>query len=520
MTTPFPFPLDAIDRVIVTAEQMASIESRQFEAGMPVSALMEKAASRTAARLMAILDRDFPQPHPHIGVLAGPGHNGGDALVIARELHVRGFPVSVYRPLGDKAKSLTSQQAQYVRHLGVPFVESVESLQTCDLFLDGLFGFGQTRPIEGNLAEVVRWINQQPQPLASIDIPSGLHTDTGEVLGTAVKATYTFCLGLWKLGFFRDSALDIIGDAELVEVDLPLTDVLAELGETPSWQRITRQTALAALPLPRKRATHKYKQGHLLLVCGSRQYSGAAILAGLGARASGVGMLSMAVPETVKPLVHAQLPEALVLGCPETEGGAIDRFPESFEIDRYDAIACGPGLTLQAEAVVRTVLHTTSPLILDADGLNLLSRLSEWREGQPRDELTLAKPLILTPHGREFRRLFPNLEEATPVLAARTAAAESQAIVVMKGARVAIAYPGGFVNVNPDSTPALARGGTGDVLTGLMGGLVATAAAEGVSIEPLVSAAVWWHAHAGRQAAEERSELGVDALTLTQYLNC
>ncbi|WP_017658657.1 bifunctional ADP-dependent NAD(P)H-hydrate dehydratase/NAD(P)H-hydrate epimerase [Baaleninema simplex] len=516
--TPFPLPLDTTDRVIVTAEQMAAIESRLFEAGMPVAALMEKAASRIASRLVAILERDFPQITPHVGVLVGPGHNGGDALVIARELHFRGFPVSVYRPLGDKAKSLTSQQAQYVRSLGVSFVESVESLQTCDLFADGLFGFGQTRPIEGDLAEVVNWINQQPQPVASIDVPSGLHTDTGEILGTALKAKYTFCLGLWKLGFFQDAALDVIGNAELVEFDIPLADVIAVLGETPSLQRITPQTALAAFPIPRNRATHKYKQGHLLLVCGSRQYSGAAILAGLGARASGVGMVSIAVPETVKPLVHAQLPEVLVLGCPETKEGAIARFPEGFDLDRYDAIACGPGLTPHTEGIVRTVLESTTPVILDADGLNVLSGLPKWGEGRPSSELTNANPLILTPHPGEFRRLFPHLQHSHPVLAARTAADRSRAIVVMKGARAAIAYPDGFANVNPDSTPALARGGTGDVLTGLMGGLVAIAIAWKVPVEPLVSAAVWWHARAGKRAAMERSELGVDAFTLAQYL--
>ncbi|MBP0005448.1 MAG: NAD(P)H-hydrate dehydratase [Cyanobacteria bacterium SBC] len=524
-------PLERTDRVVVTAEQMAAIESRLFEAGMPVAALMEKVAGRVTERVTQILERysKTAQTKHHVGVLVGPGHNGGDALVVARELHFKGFPVSVYRPLGDKAKPLTTQHAQYLQSLGVPFVDSIEAFQTCDIFVDGLFGFGQTRPIEGKLAEIVNWINQQPQLKLSIDIPSGLHTDTGEILGTAIEVDRTLCLGLWKLGFFQDTALDVLGEVELVEFDIPVADVVAVLGETPSRQRITRETAIEALPIPRRRSTHKYKQGHLLLICGSRQYGGAAILAGLGARASGVGMLSIAVPETLKPLIHDRLPEALVLGCPETPQGSIDRLPETCHLNAYNAIACGPGLTQHRDTVVRAILKACCPVVLDADGLNLLAQLDLWQRGNPAESLRFSAethrlgkekaPLILTPHPGEFRRLFPDIEYSHPAIAASVAARQSRSIVVVKGARAAIGYPDGSVRLNPDSTPALARGGSGDVLTGLMGGLVATATAEGNPVAPLITSSVWWHARAGILSANERTELGVDAFTLARDLN-
>lgn len=515
MTSAFTEIAPLSQRAIVTAEEMAAIESRIFEAGMPVAALMEKVASRIATRLQDCLPQT--QPHPHVGVLAGPGHNGGDALVVARELWFKGYPVSIYRPI-EKAKPLTQQHLDYARSLGIPCVNRIQDLATCNAILDGLFGFGQTRPLEGQLAEDIQWANQQSQCRLSIDLPSGIHTDTGAVLGTAFRADYTFCLGLWKRGFFQDAALDILGTVERLDFDIPEADIAAVLGEKPRWQRITADMVGGALPLPRPRYTHKYKQGHLLLVCGSTQYAGAAVLAGLGARGSGVGMLTLAVPASVKPLINAQLPEALVFGCPETADGAIAQLPDNCDLSRYDAIACGPGLSEDTDAALQASLSATCPLVLDASGLNLLAARSDWNGGHPQNSWSPNSTLVLTPHPGEFRRLFPEVEVTHPGTAAETAARQSQAIVVMKGARVAVGTPDGSVRFNPESTPALARGGSGDVLTGLMGGLVATASAQKRAIAPMVSAAVWWHARAALLAERERSSLGVDAWTLTQYL--
>ncbi len=320
-----------ISQIVVTAKQMHDIEERIFAAGMPVAALMEKVAGLISDRIVQIIGEQtsisspLSPPSPHIGILTGPGHNGGDALVVARELHFRGYTVSVYCPLAN-LKELTKQHFQYVQSLGIKSHESIDALQNCDLLIDGLFGYGLEREITEPVASAINIINEWSKSVIaksviSIDIPSGLHTDTGEVLGTAIRATHTLCLGLWKLGLLQDIALEYIGKAELIDFDIPWTDVEAVLGDTNRIHRITRETALASLPLPRPAVTHKYKEGHLLLICGSRRYSGGAILTGLGARASGVGMLSVAVPESLKPLLVAQLPEALIIGCPETETG-------------------------------------------------------------------------------------------------------------------------------------------------------------------------------------------------------
>ncbi|MBI4781233.1 MAG: NAD(P)H-hydrate dehydratase [Oscillatoriophycideae cyanobacterium NC_groundwater_1537_Pr4_S-0.65um_50_18] len=510
--------VDQIQSFAVTAEQMRQIEGRVFAAGMPVAALMEKVGGLLVQRL---LELDLLQVGDRIGVLVGPGHNGGDALVMARELHLRGYEVCRYQPF-THLKDLTAEHSRYADSLGIAKCDPIESLQTCDLVIDGLFGFGLTRSLEEEIALAVQQVNQWQQPILSIDLPSGLQTDTGAALGVAIRATHTFCLGLWKLAFLQDQALEYLGKAELIDFGLPFADIESVLGAEPQVQRLTSAAAIAALPLPRPASTHKYQQGHLLLVCGSRRYMGAALLAGSAARSSGVGMLSIAVPQSFQSLLVSHLPDALVLGCPETESGAIAHLPDEVDLAKYNAIACGSGLTTAAKAVVQQVLESPCPLILDADGLNILASQAVMPL-QQRQAAT-----VLTPHTGEFKRLFPALSAPSSALSddrlqtVQKAAEQSGAIVLLKGARTAIAHPQGRLWLNPDSTPALARGGSGDVLTGLMGGLLAQEAAKSNGLKKgaiaSVQSAAWWHAQAALLAAQTRTELGVDATTLSQFL--
>ncbi|MGB3759667.1 MAG: NAD(P)H-hydrate dehydratase, partial [Rivularia sp. (in: cyanobacteria)] len=425
--------------------------------------------------------------------------------------------VNVYCPI-SKLKELTSRHFQYVRSLNIPCYESIEQLQDCDFFVDGLFGFGLERDITEPVSSAVNQLNQWNKPIFSIDVPSGLHTDTGKILGAGVRATHTLCLGLWKLGLHEDQALEYIGEAELIDFDIQYADVQAVLGEFPKIKRITTASALCSLPLPRQQVTHKYKEGHLLLVCGSRRYSGGAILTGLGARSSGVGMLSIAVPQSLASTMVSHLPEALIIGCPETQSGAIAQLqlPENTDLNSFDAIACGPGITLDANLILQEILDSSKPLLLDADGLNILASMGTIQQTLQKRQAST----ILTPHPGEFKRLFPDIENVnlSRISAVREAAKQSGAIVLLKGSRTAIANPQGCVWINPQSTPALARGGSGDVLTGLLGGLMAQAVSRNLSVEKMVATAAWWHGRAGILAAQERTQLGVDAFTLTQYL--
>lgn len=503
-----PTPRQELESVIVNAEQMRQIEERILASGMPIASLMEKVANLC----VQYLENAYPFPKiSKIGVLVGPGHNGGDGLVIARELYLQGYAVSIYCPF-DKFKDLTTKHAQYAKNLSIPFYKTIDALESCQLIIDALFGFGLTRPLTENLKDTVNKVNLWQKPTVSIDIPSGLHTDTGEVLGSAIKATDSLCLGLWKQAYFQDNALEYLGKCTRLDFGISPADVWAILSKNTLIQTITPRLISRYLPFTRPLSTYKYQQGHLLLIAGSRRYMGASLLIGLGARASGIGMLSIAVPTALKYLVVSQLPEALIIDCPETETGAIAQLPT--DLGQYDVIACGCGLTLDAEGIFDTVLNAPCPLILDADGLNLLAKTEKITFLKQRSAET-----ILTPHLGEFKRLFPQITEPQNdrLQAVRQAAQESQAIVLLKGAKTAIAHPKGHIWVIHQSTPALARGGTGDVLTGLIGGLLVQA--SDIAMDLKVAIAATWHAEAGILASQERTEMGVDAHTLSQYLS-
>jgi ADP-dependent NAD(P)H-hydrate dehydratase / NAD(P)H-hydrate epimerase len=502
-----------LDRLLVSTEQMQQIESKIFAAGMPVAALMEKVGGLIARRFQVLYPlASGESSYRQVGILVGMGHNGGDALVVARELHFQGYQVAIYVP-SEELRELTNQHYAYVSSLDVKIVDDASGLADCDAIIDGLFGFGLNREITDNLFETIEFINKLAVPIVSIDLPSGIHTDTGFVLGTAIKATHTLCLGLWKLAFVQEQAIAYLGKTELIDFDIPLADIHSVLGESPTITQMTADRATVNLPIHRSPITHKYQQGHLLLIVGSERYSGAAILSALGARATGVGMLSVAVPQSLKSLVSHYLPEALIISCPETADGTIKSLPE-LDFNKYQAIACGCGLTDRPSKIVKQVLTANCPIVLDADGLNIISKLGIETAISNRTQ-----PTVLTPHTGEFKRLFIKIPTTNKLVAASAAAQASGAIVLLKGARTVIAGSDGRSIVIPESTPALARGGSGDVLTGLIGGLIATDSRLNIDLTEIVATAAWWHSQAGILAATARGDLGVDPLTLIQYLN-
>jgi NAD(P)H-hydrate epimerase len=499
---------DRISQYLVSTLQMRQIEQQIFDEGMPVAALMEKVGIVIARRFQDL----YPLSRADkVGILVGAGHNGGDALVVARELYFQGYDPTIYAPLSE-FKELTNSHYQYAKNLGITIVDDVVELADRDVIIDGLFGFGLNRDITDPLLGTIELINHFEIPIVSIDLPSGIHTDTGAVLGTAIKATHTLCLGLWKLAFAQEQALSYLGQTELIDFDIPLANIRDVLGDFPAFQSMTTTQAIAHLPCTRSITTHKYQQGHLLLIVGSSQYSGAAILAGLGARATGVGMLSIAVPASLKSQLLHYLPEALIIDCPETKTGTIKSLAD-LDFSKYHAIGCGCGLTQKPSKIIKQILTANCPLILDADALNIIATI-----GIDESIKTRKSPTILTPHLGEFKRLFAKIPTTNRLTAASTAAQSSRAIVLLKGAKTAIANPDGRVTIIPDSTPALARGGSGDVLTGLISGLIATQHSQDLSLATIVSTAAWWHSQAGILAAHDRTDLGVDPLTLTQYL--
>ncbi|MEB3224851.1 MAG: NAD(P)H-hydrate dehydratase [Synechococcus sp.] len=495
------------NHIFVSAAQMQDLETEIFNQGMPIPALMEKAAGLIAE----YIQKNYPlKDYSKIGILMGPGHNGGDALIVARELCFSGYKVLLFRPL-EKLKSLTQSHWNYACFLGITHTQDLDLLLESDLLIDGLFGFGLTRPITGNLSLVIDEMNESEKPIISIDLPSGIHTDTGEALGTAIQATETLCLGLWKRAFGQDGAIPYLGKISRLDFGVPPVVVRELLSPKNTVQGIPRDMLRGFLPVRRSPLTHKYYQGHLLLIGGSQTYLGSVLLAALGARATGIGMLTVAVPESLKLLVVAQLPEALVIGCPEDETGAIAQLP-SLDFSRYQAVACGCGLTLAgAENLMPDLMPREVPLVLDADALNWLVE-EDLEVVQNRNF-----PTVLTPHLGEFKRLFADEIPIMPdrLRMTQKAAQITGAIALLKGAKTVIARPDGVTHCVMESTPALARGGSGDVLLGVIGGLLAQHPEMPLEV---TATAAWWHGQAGILAAQERTLAGVDGVTLSEYL--
>lgn len=500
---------------VVTEKQIKSIENEIFKGGMPIPSLMEKASLACVDMFCQLFPLFYYQK---VGFLIGCGHNGGDGLVMARELFLRGYDVCLYIPLVDKLKDLTANHYNYCHFLGLNIVEKIEDLACCDVTVDGLFGFGLNREIEGFLRDDINWLNSQSIPVVSIDLPSGIHTDTGNVLGIAVKATHTFCLGLWKLGLFQAVALEYVGKLHLLDIGIPSFLYESLLENATRIEVITGEEVKGILPLPRNVNTHKYKQGNLLLICGSRQYAGAALLSGYGAKSSGVGMVTLAVPESLSHLMVSHFPWALVIPLPETEMGTI-RDIDSLSLNGYGAIALGMGITRHTtparERMMRKVIEADSHVIIDADGLNLLAMGDYTNLLHQRQKAT-----ILTPHEGEFKRLFPSLDlNRHPWENLKTASCITNSIILLKGAKTMISEKSHSTWIIPEGTPALARGGSGDVLSGFLGGLICQSEGKSnVTMGKVVAGGAWLHQQGGILASKKYTEMGVDGVTLSKFI--
>jgi NAD(P)H-hydrate epimerase len=475
---------------------------------------MEKAGLFSTQKII----EEYPlSQYQKVGFFIGCGHNGGDGLVIARELWLQGYEVKLYTPLADKSKDLTQQHLNYAKFLNLPFVTTIEDLKNCDVIIDCLFGFGLNRHISNSLADDITLLNQWQKPVVSIDIPSGIHTDTGEVLGVAIKANLILCLGLWKLGLFQSPAWEYTGKLTKVDIGIPNNLVTEIINQSPTVKVITREKVKQVLPLPRAVNTHKYRQGNVLLICGSKLYGGAGLLAGYGANISGVGMLTMIVPEFLQPLINGNIPSALVIATPETATGVMD-FSSLSPIDfsKYSSIVLGMGITREKipSFPIKEILATPSILIIDADGFNYLT------EDNLRILAQRQFPTILTPHEGEFKRLFPDIDlNYDRLQGLQEASRRINSTILLKGAKTMVSHRGKHNWIIKEGTPALARGGSGDVLSGFLGGLLAQTDLGKHSVEDVVASGAWLHQQGGILASQDLTELGVDGVTLTHYIS-
>ena len=516
-----PWPARDADHLLVSGDQMAALEAKLFASGLPVEALMEKAALALSQRLLALRGRRQPGGIPSCGVvvLVGPGHNGGDGLVVARELHLAGVPVRIWCPF-ERRKPLTERHWNHARWLGIPILAAPPAAADPALWIDALFGNGQVRAPGASLETLLAARGSRPQRgLVAIDVPTGLCSDSGRLLGSAAaRADLTLCLGLWKRGLVQDPALAWVGQLERVDLGLP--QLLLE--QLPPHQPLglggpgggqgDRCTAPRPQPDP---AAGKYERGRLLVIAGSQRYRGAAHLALAGATASGCGSLRSAVPSEMAAGLWLEHPHVVLENDPL--GAA------SFE--RLDAVLVGPGLgaaTTQATASLAAPADMAGredwwqPLqrfpglvLIDADGLNRLN--PAWLQER-------RGPTWITPHPGEFRRLFPDLGGLPPLEAAAAAAQITGATVLLKGARSVIATADGRRWQLLRACGEAARAGLGDVLAGYGAGLGSRALASGLVDGSLLAVAALDHAQAGCHCARELGPGGATPLAIARQL--
>jgi NAD(P)H-hydrate epimerase len=508
---------------MVSAAQMAALEEQLFASGLPVEALMEKAALAVVRRLQQ--PDWWPQLQRRgVLVLVGPGHNGGDGLVVARELHLAGVAVRTWSPF-EGHKPLTAAHRRHAHWLGIPELSAPPPPDDTAIWVDALFGIGQSRPpadaLETLLEERQR---QRPGQLIAIDGPTGLCADSGQPLGRcAASAGLTLAIGLIKQGWLQDTALRWLGALERLDLGLPP----ALLHTLPAHQpRALHPADLPNAPWPQlEPAASKYQRGRLLVIAGSTAYRGAALLALQGASASGCGSLRAALPEAVAQQLWSLEPQ-VVLSAALTDnscgGLALETLPGT-ALERLDAVVLGPGLGSAPQPPSqctgwRQLQAFPGLLLLDADGLNRLAQgdASTWLQQR-------AGPTWLTPHRSEFDRLFPQWA-GLPALEAAPRAAEHSSgqhpcSLVLKGARSVVAAADGRRWQLAQASPAAARTGLGDVLAGYAGGLAARSlAASGGADANLLALAALAHACAGLRAADQRGDGGASPSAVAEML--
>ncbi|MCP5374216.1 MAG: NAD(P)H-hydrate dehydratase [Hyphomicrobiales bacterium] len=451
---------------LLTVDEMYRADALAMAGGVPGNDLMEAAGGAVAGEIRA---RWTPRP---VGVLCGPGNNGGDGFVIARLLADEGWPVRLML-LGDAAALQGDAAVNRDRWHGPIETLAADGLDGCELVVDALFGAGLARALGGVAAEAVDEIGRRGLPCVAVDVPSGLHGDSGAVLGTAARAAVTVTFFRAKPGHFLYPGADLVGDLVVADIGIPAA-VLDDIAP----RTFANGPALWRRDLPRLRAAdHKYNRGHAV-VLGGAVMTGAARLAAHGARRLGAGLLTIAAPGGSGAVYRAGQPGVIVADL--ADDGA---FAGLLADGRKNAVLLGPGAGVRrpTRARVLEALATGKAVVLDADALTSFEREAEALFA------AIEGPCVLTPHEGEFARLFE--ADGDKVARARAAAARSGAVVLLKGPDTVIAAPDGRAAVNGNAPPTLATGGSGDVLAGFVLGLLA----QGMAPFAAACAATWIH---------------------------
>ena len=490
-----------------TCPQIAGIDQQTMKLE-PIASidLMERASFKAADWLVQHIDHRKP-----VYLFAGPGNNGGDALAVARMLAWSNLKCTVFlSDFGRELKGdpdtnwqrLEDQNQVILKKINTD--EDIPAISPEAIVIDGLFGSGLNKPLEGLAAKIVQKMNQSGATIISIDIPSGLFGEDNSYnnFSAIVKANYTLTFQFPKLSFLFPENEQFVGDWKVLPIGLHPEAI----GQTESNMYFLTKEFISGKIKKRERFSHKGTFGHAMLIAGSYGKMGAAVLASKAGLRSGVGLLTCHVPQRGYEIMQNSVPEAMISIDPSESV-----FSELPDLSANSAIAAGPGLDKKPETgeALRSLLRTNpQKLVLDADALNILSENREWYSLLPENT-------ILTPHPKEFERLAGTSANSFERLQKQIAfSVEHRVIVVLKDAHTSISFPDGRVFFNSTGNPGMATAGSGDVLTGIILGLLA----QKYTADDAALIGVYLHGLAGDLASTETGQYSLIAGDIINHL--
>ena len=505
---------------ILTSIQMREIDRKTIEGiGIPGAVLMENAGIRIT---QAILKR-FPEvAEQNIVVVAGKGNNGGDGFVVARHLFNRGArPTVLLLAKKDEVKGDAALNLAVAGRIGVEIVETPTVAEWkkhkvgvwhASIIVDAIFGTGLLKPADGIYAAAIEDINKAGAFKIAVDIPSGLSSDTHLIIGPAVKADLTVALAAPKISHILPPAEEFIGELVVADISVP-----PFLFDDPCLKiELVEKTTLAPYFKRRKKDSHKGSYGHLFVLAGSLGKTGAAAMAARAALRTGAGLVTVGTPQSCLPAIARSMMELMTEALPETPQKTLSESALTMILDLMkgkDAVLIGPGISTHpstARLITSLLPKIKSPVVIDADGLNILAE-------NPDALRSLPKPAVLTPHPGEFARLIGRSNQDVLDRRLELAPRFSEQLgvyLVLKGYRTLIATPEGRVFINPTGNPGMATGGSGDVLSGMIASLII----QEKDVLGATLAAVYLHGLSGDIGARILGERALIAGDLIKYL--
>lgn len=505
---------------ILTSVQMKALDKKAIdELGIIGPVLMENAGLEITYAILQV----FPEiDTENIVIVAGKGNNGGDGFVVARHLFNRGCSPQILllsakdEVKGDAALNLTMADNMGIEITEVTSPEIWEKqkaiISAATILIDAIFGTGLIKPAKGLYAQVIIDINQAPAYKVAVDIPSGLSSDSFQLIGPCVEADLTVTMAAPKIAHIFPPAAECVGELVVADISMPQfmfddKDLRLEIVEEATVKPYFEQ---------RPWDSHKGTFGHLFIVSGSLGKTGAAAMAGKAALKMGAGLVTVGTPKSCLPMIARSMAELMTEPLAETETGtiseeALDKIQELMQ--GKDALMLGPGISTQkstTELVLQLIPKVKAPMVLDADALNILASKPELLKG-------IEYPLVLTPHPGEFARLLninPKQVVEQKLELAPQFAQEYGVYLVLKGYRTLTATPEGNVYVNPTGNPGMATGGSGDVLSGMMASMIM----QSDNILDAILSSIYIHGLSGDLAAERYGEKPLVAGNIITYL--